>query len=366
MTAASESASSGPKTILLWTPYYTNRSIFRTGNQELFTRLGCKVTHCVITSDRSSFNKSDAIVFHAFDLHFNDLPSHRWPRQRFVFYLLETIPKFRGRTHFFTNATDNYFNWTMTHRRESDIYHIEPHGVLRRRKSSTVAETLPPRLHPGVKLPSASALMDTQKKVQHRKRLANKTKLAAWFSSNCDSPGKREVYIDRLKKYIDLDVYGKCGDKECLPRNGAQCNNILDEYKFYLSFENSLCPDYITEKFYRALERDVVPVVYGGGDYEAYAPPHSYIHVADFDSPKSLADYLLFLDKNDAMYSRYFEWKKDYRVEMSPSDGWCELCEKLHDQSSPVKWYPSLDKWWYDDAPCYSGDSFIDSLPKDY
>jgi alpha-1,3-fucosyltransferase len=61
-------------------------------------------------------------------------------------------------------------------------------------------------------------------------------------------------------------------------------------YKFYLAAENSLCPDYVTEKFYRGFLNDVVQVVYGGADYSHYAPPHSYINIADFKSPKALAD----------------------------------------------------------------------------
>lgn len=45
---------------------------------------------------------------------------------------------------------------------------------------------------------------------------------------------------------------------------------------------------------------DIVPVVYGGVDYTQYAPPNSYVNVADFATIKELADYLLLLDKNEA------------------------------------------------------------------
>ena len=56
---------------------------------------------------------------------------------------------------------------------------------------------------------------------------------------------------------------------------------------------------------------DVIPVVMGAApeDYRRSAPPHSYIHVDDFRSPKELADYLHKLDQNDSLYNQYFAWK---------------------------------------------------------
>ncbi len=47
-------------------------------------------------------------------------------------------------------------------------------------------------------------------------------------------------------------------------KNKTHCNSIITkDYKFYLAFENSLCVDYISEKFWRAMSWDLVPIVLG-------------------------------------------------------------------------------------------------------
>ena len=46
--------------------------------------------------------------------------------------------------------------------------------------------------------------------------------------------------------------------------------------------------------------------IIGGASYAKYAPEHSFINVADFDSAEQLAQYLLYLDKNDEEYLAYF------------------------------------------------------------
>ena len=125
--------------------------------------------------------------------------------------------------------------------------------------------------------------------------------------SNCKTHSKREDYVRALQRIIPVDVFGGCGDLKCAKN---ECNKFLEEnYIFYLAFENSLCSDYVTEKLFRTLLLDIVPVVMGGADYKHFAPPKSYIDVADFESPEQLANFLLKLDKDEEEYLSYFWWK---------------------------------------------------------
>ena len=60
--------------------------------------------------------------------------------------------------------------------------------------------------------------------------------------------------FQELRKYISVDIFGACGQKEKCPRDSEQCfRDIERSYKFYLSFENSFCKEYITEKFWKTL-----------------------------------------------------------------------------------------------------------------
>ena len=130
---------------------------------------------------------------------------------------------------------------------------------------------------------------------------------------------------------------------------------LARDYFFYLSFENSFCPDYVTAKLHRAFDRETVPVVFGGADYSLFAPNHSYINARDFATPKLLAKYLTKLTLDRDLYSRYFDWKRDFNLETRDKqlkENACKLCEMLHDPTYPVKSYPDIEKWWFDEKPC--------------
>ena len=55
-----------------------------------------------------------------------------------------------------------------------------------------------------------------------------------------------------------------------------------------LSFFLLFLEDYITEKFFKVLPYDVIPIVLNGVDMTTIAPPHSYIDVKDFKSFEGL------------------------------------------------------------------------------
>ena len=201
---------------------------------------------------------------------------------------------------------DGAFNWIMSYMRDSDIYH--PYGFY-----------LPLQHHESSWLP------------QRRNFAERKHKLAVWLSSRCGQVHEerkvRLLYVYHLRQYMPIDIYGECAGsfhqpnlqvKGCPHDNGfltAQCINLLKSYKFFFAFENAHCVDYITEKYWcTPLELGLVPVVLGGADYKALAIPGSYINALDFSSQKELVDYLLHLGTNDTEYSKYFEWRKWYKV----------------------------------------------------
>ena len=139
--------------------------------------------------------------------------------------------------------------------------------------------------------------------------VSRKNRSVAWFVSHCQTPSQREWFVDALSRHIDVDVYGNCGGLNCdaegrCPR--ASYDLLRDHYRFYLSFENSLCTDYVTEKLFRPMTYDVVPIVYGGADYAQYLPEHSFINIRDFRSPQSLAQHLHQLMADDEQYLKYF------------------------------------------------------------
>jgi len=98
-----------------------------------------------------------------------------------------------------------------------------------------------------------------------------------------------------------------------------------------------------------------VPVVYGGADYSRIAPPNSYIDARQFE-PKQLADYLMKLDADDALYKEYFAWKDHYDVGTGVKNqvlnGFCDLCRQLHQDNNRPQIFSQLMNHWLPENQC--------------
>lgn len=313
------------KLILLYTPFFGGNWVndpslgpFRPPFVEGHTTFkDCGIPSCVVTYNRSKLLEADAVGFHHRDMNIS-LPSRRTPQQIWFYFVLENpLNVFM--------ATDGYagvFNWTMSYRRGSEVY--TPYGKY-------------------------ASLEQRSVKYFTGHEVTGKDKLVAWLVSNCDA-NERNKYVMELLDYINISIYGLCGDSSACPskRRSPACNSLLRRHKFYLAFENGNCPDYITEKYWEnAIGNDVVPIVMGGADYKALAIPNSYIDVQDFASPKHLADYLLYLDANDTAYGEYFIWKKLYQ-RVAPNRA-CTLCKQLHNVSlyTPPRVYKNMSTFWH-------------------
>ena len=180
----------------------------------------CPVQRCVFSANRSDIMRADAVILKG-QFNLASLAVLRRPRQIWIMYQLESP----FHSNDFSQIAD-VFNWTATYRRDSVL--VTPYEKFVPFSNYT---RLPP---------SISVFNYAQ----------NKTKLVAWFVSNCNAKNGRGNYVEELAKYINVDIYGSCGKMSC-PRSDQNCFKMLSKnYKFYLSFENSNCKDYITEKLY--------------------------------------------------------------------------------------------------------------------
>ena len=220
---------------------------------------------------------------------------------------------------------ENVFNWTMTYRRDSDIFY--PYGRLVQR-----TEPLPDKNY--------SLIYNL------------KRKSVIWFVSHCRTKSRRENYVKELQNYINVDIYGGCGTFRC-PRHGNGSKDCLskleEEYFFRIAFENTYHTDYVTEKLYEHFPSTMIQIVDGSAEYDHIVPDRTVINAKDFPSPKELAVYLKSVQDDESKYIEYIKRKDRYDVE-SLSDqtqrAYCQLCSMLHNRENHTNLYYDVGAWW--------------------
>ncbi|XP_059143543.1 alpha-(1,3)-fucosyltransferase C-like isoform X2 [Physella acuta] len=276
----------------------------------------CPYKNCIFDGELIT-EKTEVVVVDVVELAFTVVMPPRWPHQLYVATAWESP------VHMFNSVTDSgqtsewnsAFNLTMTYRVDADMF--SPYGHLL---------YTPP---------------DPRAKPDYYALAKNKTKTAFWLVSNCDATSHREMYVKEMKKYIDVDIYGACGES-C----GERCLTDLPRmYKFYLAFENSFCTDYVTEKLFKIYkpELHVIPVVLGKLPYNSYFPKSTFVNTADFPTPEALALHLKDLGSDLTRYSRYLE-EKDKYVSHDTGQIGCMLCEYFSTKKIQRKVY-NLREW---------------------
>jgi hypothetical protein len=139
-----------------------------------------------------------------------------------------------------------------------------------------------------------------------------KTKDVCMFISSPVNESRRIEYLTELMKYIKIDSYGQFNHNcEIINDTGYKSKlDVIKNYKFTIAFENAISKDYVTEKFFDPLIMGSVPVYLGAPGIDTFSPGNnSFMDVRNYDFPKSLADAIKKLCKNDDLYHRYLEWK---------------------------------------------------------
>lgn len=292
---------------------------------DLPSKIVCPQTNntCILQHTESlSPDSSDIAVFHESGL--SQSPPFKRKGQLWVFRTGESQ---QSLTADHMEFWDGYFNYSIDHREGATMQ---------------TYVTTPRKLDTPTKRDFA----------KEKLALLKQTKMhsdALWLVSNCNTDGVYKVgsgraeYASELSQWINITAYtGNSLGRICATNkfikpllkertNGEE--KPMSQFLFYLSFENTLCSNYITEKLWKVLLSSdlTIPVVMGGRamrDYKSIAPPNSYIDVRNFTSPKRLADHLNYVATDAAAFNYYHQWRNELTFTPPPSTG--ESCVTFH------------------------------------
>ena len=90
----------------------------------------------------------------------------------------------------------------------------------------------------------------------------------------------------------------------------VKINLIKDKcYKFLIAFENSVCPEYVTEKIWHGYLSQAIPIYYGTSDvYNQVPGANTFIDATKFDRPQQLAEYIKKIDQDNSLYKSFFNF----------------------------------------------------------
>ncbi|XP_016424015.1 alpha-(1,3)-fucosyltransferase 9-like [Sinocyclocheilus rhinocerous] len=269
---------------------------------------------CRLTDDRGLFNQAHGVMFHHRDIRrdLSNMPQLPRPAfQKWVWWNMESPSN-----SYPLPLLKDLFNLTSSYRGDSDS--PVPYGRITDTTEEEKKYTIP-----------------------------KKDKFVCWVVSKFKTDFKRSQYYTELVKFINVSAYGRHFNN---PINGKDYSSLVSSCKFYLSFENSIHRDYVTEKLFNALALGAVPVVLGPSreNYELFIPSKAFIHVDDFPSPKELADHLKLLDQNEDLYKQYFTWREHFvsTETLFGLEHACRICDHIR-RNKHYKVVKDLNSWFW-------------------
>ena len=348
----------------------------------------CPYKNCHFTCNKSKSESADAFLFH-----YADLFKHKYVGSSETSRVKRLLADRRSDQLWIiwndepsdvSNILDEFqFNWTISFRFDAEINDCAygctymKRGLVSSqlaRKSQFFADAI-------------------------AKEFAERQNSAVWFVSNCKALFRINFYIN-LHKHFPITVFGECAkyieskpekivwekpfiayylfrsiidrirsffdfrfllftntEQNDVQQNadcsrGSRCESRqFKTNKFYLSFESRNCSSYITEKLWRILKTNMIPVVIQPNKefYELVAPPDSFIHAQDFDyDPAKLAKYLHAVSTNFDLYFKHLAWKFNYdivyTIKQTERRRMCDLCTKMNTERAII-YYDSYSDW---------------------
>ena len=177
-------------------------------------------SRCEFTTNMSLVNDSDALLF--FMPNRFAIPAFRQKHQKWIF------ANYESPVHTYVNlkSFENMFNLTMTyvHPAENDI----DWSYGRCLRITEDDQRFQPELASGARLNGSA----DNRSPAYANYAHGKKHLAAGFVTNCRAKSHREMYVNQMRRYADIHVYG-CGPYKCSILNATFCDEELlnNDYK---------------------------------------------------------------------------------------------------------------------------------------
>ena len=335
----------------------------------------CEYSNCLYTCDKSRLKDADALLFHQRDLetefqykYVNSYTNWIENTQQIPFKTVSEKLKNNPDQNWILwndeatyvnrefNKMSELFNWTLSYKTDAEIFEGS-YGFFKYNYNMDKEKLL--------KL----------KKEIYRSHFKRRKNAILWFVSNCESKIRIKTALE-LSKYYPVYIYGKCDPLDgmsqferkkkypflrvtnfieskisCEP--GSECEEIkLKTFKYYLAFENRNCSDYLTEKVWRSLNKNMIPIILqpNSDSYVRYSIPFkSFIHLQNFNfDVKKLGSYLNSMDSDFKMYYAHLKWtyvymNTVYDGKYTEPHRLCQLCKKLNTYTSRINYIKIAD-----------------------